>query len=138
MANMCYNEIEVWGDTARIEELFKLVKSDESLFDFNNIVPQPDGLENTYGWNCEHWGTKWNSMDADYLFISQDDPKRTISFNTAWDPCIPVIAELAKKFPELDIFYTYSEEGFDFSGLRRYSKGELIEERDGEYGVYCR
>ena len=76
-------------------------------FDFNKIVKMPKALKNTtsptqdedkeqaekrlkkygakdwYDWNCNNWGTKWNSVDTE--IIEDEKEGLTYSFNTAWD-----------------------------------------------------
>ena len=44
MANICVNELEFIGTRKRVQELLDLVKSDESDFDFNKIIPMPESL----------------------------------------------------------------------------------------------
>lgn len=52
---------------------------------------------------------------------------------TAWSPCDPVIAALAKKFPTMRFTYTFMETGMAFCGKRVYENGELIFYYDGDY-----
>ena len=50
---------------------------------------------NWYKWNCEHWGTKWNTCDC-YSQITEDAV--TFVFSTAWSPAIPIFEELITKY----------------------------------------
>lgn len=119
MPNWVYNTLRVInGDP---QEVFAFVRSEESMFDFNTLVPQPEGLyhgslgpkefekygkNNWYNWNNANWGTKWNACDARY---SKKDPEHVILFDTAWDAPAPVFAAMAKRFPGHEIV-VYSDE----------------------------
>lgn len=63
---------------------------------------------NWYFWCIENWGTKWNSSNLEYS-------NNTIKFETAWEPCIPVIIRLSELNPDMKLAYLYSdeEEGVD-------------------------
>jgi hypothetical protein len=66
-----------------------------------------------YEWCIKYWGTKWNAYDVkrrDY------DGRVCITFQTAWAPPIPVIIELAKRFPTCTITLEYFERGMEFAG----------------------
>ena len=60
----------------------------------------------------------------------------TYSLETAWSPCSPVIAALAKRFPEATMRYSYSESGFGFCGVEEYQNGILTYSLDGDYQEY--
>ena len=44
MPNWTYNEIRIKGDKNTIASIKEFVKSEESEFDFNKIIPMPDSL----------------------------------------------------------------------------------------------
>lgn len=44
MPNWVTNNIEVTGNANDIQEFLEFVKSDENIFDFNKIIPQPESL----------------------------------------------------------------------------------------------
>ena len=50
--------------------------------------------------------TKWNASETRY---STTDPERVIWLDTPWDPPVPVLETLAKRFPEHEIV-VYSDE----------------------------
>jgi Ferredoxin-like domain in Api92-like protein len=60
-------------------------------------------------WCVEKWGTKWNSGDAEQIDAN------TIRFDTAWSPPIPVIVELAKRFPSEAIRLRWADEDFGYN-----------------------
>lgn len=49
MPNHVYNRLAITGDQAEIDKLFNDVKSADSDFDFNNIIPMPPSLNVTDG-----------------------------------------------------------------------------------------
>jgi hypothetical protein len=122
MPNEVFNKLRVIkGDP---KEVFEFIRTQESILDFNNIVPMPPNVcarvaaqeaaapcftlsdgSKVQGipyppyrdqWNRENWGTKWNAMFPAY---SEKNPDRLIQFVTAWDPPVPVFSALAKRFP---------------------------------------
>lgn len=76
------------------------------------------GATDWYEWSCTHWGTKWNSYDL------QEDSDDQIRFSTAWSAPEPVIAALAKKYPEAHIEHWWADEDYgNNTGYREYSDG---------------
>ena len=141
MPNYCNNCLTIKGNSDTTKKIIDFVRSEESAFDFNKIVPMPDyiyqgavgpkeekiyGKNNWYDWSIENWGTKWNSED---VLIDGDE----IQFLTAWSPCDPVIAALAMMFPAMRFVYTFEESGMGFCGERIYENGKLIFLYDGDY-----
>jgi hypothetical protein len=118
MPNWVNNTLKVIkGDP---KEVFELVRTEESVVDFNTLVPMPEHIKNSdeevalagfnvpawYGWAVENWGTKWNARDAKH---STKDPAHVLWFDTAWSPPVPVFESLAKQFPTHEIV-VYSDE----------------------------
>lgn len=141
MPNYCENCLSIEGNTAMVNRVLNFVKSMEKDFDFERIIPMPDyisqvpvdtkeremyGENNWYDWSIKNWGTKWNSIDPE---VDGND----IRFYTAWSPCEPVIAALAKKFPDVGFTYTFCEPGQSFCGGRIYENGKMIFYYDGDY-----
>ena len=141
MPNYCNNYLTIEGNRNTMESIIELVKSEENVFDFEKIVPMPDyiyrgsvgpeereayGENNWYDWSCKNWGTKLNSVDSDF-------DGEEFYFLTAWSPCEPVIAALAKMFPTMRFTHTFYETGMCFCGQGVYENGELIFYYDGEY-----
>ena len=44
MPNWVMNRVEIEGKEERVQELLKFVKTEESVFDFNTIIPMPESL----------------------------------------------------------------------------------------------
>lgn len=141
MPNYCDNYLTIEGNPDTLKAIVELVKSEETVFDFEKIVPMPDyiyrghlgskekelyGENNWYDWSCDNWGTKWNSVDAE---LSDDE----FYFQTAWSPARPVVEALAKMFPSMRFTYTYLETGMCFCGKIIYENGDLLFYYEGDY-----
>lgn len=140
MPNYCDNYLTIDGNPDTRNKILTLLKSDESCFDFEKVIPMPEniyrggvgaeekeiyGENNWYDWSIKNWGTKWNSVDAEVHY-------NEIYFQTAWSPCDPVIAALAEKFPSMRFTYTFTEPGMAFCGKRVYENGEILFYYDGD------
>jgi len=55
-----------------------------------------------------------------------------IHFWTAWAPCSPVIAELARLFPGVSFWYRYTTES-DTCGVEAYENGKLVYSMAGDF-----
>lgn len=67
------------------------------------------GYKDWYDWSTAIWGTKWNAYSQTENSI--DD----ISFHTAWSSPIPVIRNLSKMFPNVEITLRYADEDFGYN-----------------------
>lgn len=130
MPNDCYNYLEapdgdvsLIADYISIRKRTKRDKFPEIYLDFHKIIrsPSPKGMPSEL-WASENWGTKWNSYEGQV----QDEG---ISFNTAWSPPTPVIAELAKQIGK-SLRLIYDETGMDFCG-------QVLAYPDGTYEDIC-
>ena len=129
MPNYCSGNLSIKCTESVFEQIVKYVKSEKSIFDFKKIIPAPDCENITCDWSWENWGTKWNAVDADVYGCS-------FSFETAWTSCSPVIAALARKFPEASMRYTYNESGCGFCGVEEYQNGKMVYCLEGNYSEY--
>jgi hypothetical protein len=108
MPNWVSNSLQaIKGDP---KEVFDLIRTEQSVFAFNNLVPMPEHIKNCdeevdlagfkvtawYKWSLQNWGTKWNAREAKY---STKDPEHVVWFDTAWAPPVPVFESPAKQFP---------------------------------------
>lgn len=135
MPNWCDNYISINANEELQEKIAEFVHSEESDFDFEKVIPMPENIyrgtlgskeEKVYGknnwrdWCLEHWGTEWNAS------VENAEPFE-YWIKTAWTPCEPVIAELARLFPEAKIIHSYEDiEGGDFCGQNIYHAGKLV------------
>lgn len=70
-----------------------------------------------YGWRVAHWGTKWDAYDIVPC-------GNIIEFNTAWSAPVPVIQELAKKFPDVGFTLEWADEDCGYNTGSIKLKGE--------------
>ncbi len=64
-----------------------------------------------YDWCAKNWGTKWNANAPVYL-----PQYRTMMFETAWAPPMPVIRELHRRFPDGQFYFEWYERGMGIMG----------------------
>jgi hypothetical protein len=119
--------MQVDGTPERIKEFKEFVAGDNGPIDFEEIVPMPGHIDcgnlsfedmkrnpnNWYDWSVKNWGTKWNACYVDVTFESDDEVH--YQFETAWDYPHPIIRELRRKFPDLEIGGGGYIEGFEES-----------------------
>ncbi len=140
MPNYCDNSLTIYASEETVERIREFVRSNESEFDFNQITPMPKhiydgpvgaeerelyGRNNWYDWRMQNWGTKWNSDEVQF---GNDN----FNFLTAWTPASPVVAELARRFPEADFWFQYEGMNEDFCGVQVYQSGRLVYEMEGD------
>lgn len=138
MPNHIINILTFEGSNNSIFQLFKIMKGENRLLDFNNIIPCPNniyqgdignretklyGEENCwYNWNTTNWNTKWNA----YNFIEFPMDIYHIIFHTAWNEPTPVILQLSKYYSDIVITHYYSDEGENFVGKAAYCNGNIL------------
>lgn len=133
------------------ETLVSLMKTEDSPFDFNVLIPYPetyrlldekrheaekqpdakwsdlpkDGFnQGGYEWCIEHWGTKWNAYDIGFDY-------EEVLFCTAWSTPNPIWAELSKRFPEMRLEIEYADEDRGSNcGKLAYLNGKLVLQED--------
>ena len=124
MPNWCYNKVSITNnsdDNSKLQKVKEFLHSDasddseENVFDFNNVVPEPKEAEDWYMWRVNSWGTKWNSSCAEITY--EDEETVEYQFDTAWSPPEPIILQLREKFGD-DIYVSafYDEPSMEFAG----------------------
>lgn len=127
----------------RLDEIRAFVKSEESIFDFNNIVPEPEGLHDTstedgslpdwYDWRVSNWGTKWNCYE-------EQEEADGFTFWTAWAMPYQVLLALSDKFPDVRIDVQWADEDMGNNcGICTLLAGNAIEftPMDGDRAWAC-
>jgi hypothetical protein len=151
MPNWCENDLWVEGTEEQLEEFMAFVKGERDsrgrlqTIDFEKIVPVPED-ENLewFSWSAENWGTKWNASHFEDLNPDSGgewkedeawdrDKCIKITFDTAWNPPLPIIKALGKKFPELWFRLAYFEQGMGFNGAYRVENGKVTMNESGDY-----
>ena len=115
-------ELATWAETASDEDKNELYASGKQyMYNKENY-----GSFDWYDWRIESWGTKWNSENASLHETS-------FVFETAWNPCTPVISALAAQFPATHIRFDYTESGWGFCGAIEYLNGVPVYMLTGDY-----
>lgn len=149
MPNWTYNKLTIKGRPQSLQRLHKLVKSDESCFTFDKVIPCPEALKSDdwqnnekvsndnikkygyagwYDWRIANWDTKWEAANA--RFENGLKGVLTYHFDTAWSPPEAVIRELARRFPSLEFTHEAHEEAQMFdSFIKTYHIGGGVSER---------
>jgi hypothetical protein len=149
MPNHVENDLLIQGSIEDVKKVLEHIKTNDSLFDFNTLIPYPSEFANAdelkwgsgfssggYEWCIENWGTKWNAYEVNISNLPPSkriQAKVLISFCTAWAPPRPIIEELALQFPTIDIKINYYEMVQAFQGQLVYKKGVLKSIVEKEY-----
>ena len=145
MPNHVTNILRVSGDPNKVSAMFKAIKNDEiglGSIDFNKVIPMPNhifqgnlgmaervkyGKDNWYDWSIANWGTKWNSYGYDAEYTPKEFDGEHIEFQTAWSYPDPIIAALAKRYPDLSFEVKWADEDFGYNvGRKEFENGEEI------------
>ena len=154
MPNWCFNTLEVVGRPREVDAFRKLFEAKDregNMHPLTNIYPSPACLRTPvtgdeaekafemlaemnghdwYDWNVLHWGT---NLDIDLQDVSENhdsDAKTmvvTYQFDSAWSPPTNWLDFASVKFPLLEFYLEYNEEGSGLSGEVRLKAGEEIE-----------
>jgi hypothetical protein len=79
------------------------------------------GYTDWYPWCNANWGTKWGAYDGQTQMLNG---AIHADFQSAWSAPDPVLLELAKLYPEVEIQHSYLDEGYGFGGTVTYMAGE--------------
>lgn len=97
-------------------------RPDRLLTDEEQAALAKTGFSNWYDWSVANWGTKWNAY-------SQERDENVILFQTAWAAPLPVLAALARRYPEARFTLEYADEDLGSNaGIVRYEGGEPYSE----------
>lgn len=108
----------------------------------NHLRPQPDniftgnlgdkereeckqkGIPNWYDWNCENWGTKWDTHGVDLI----DETANTvdIQFDTAWSPPLAWFNYIYSE--GWKVHARYKDEGFMFVGVYKHGENLIVDD----------
>jgi hypothetical protein len=101
--------------------------TESPVFSFWNIAqPTKDEYssyadQGWYGWNIQHWGTKWNPSEVD---VEDDTPGDwRIHFETAWSSPHEVLVKLSEQHPDVAIRNEWREEQ-GYGAHQEYSAGD--------------
>lgn len=88
-----------------------------------------------YEWCCDNWGTKWDTYDLKVNIDNLEYGYINYTFQSAWNPPLPVIYAASLKFPHLKFMLEYWEAGAGFQGTYIVKNGEVkVNDRFNYYG----
>lgn len=105
-----------WKDTKDAAETLGDVWTDKTKTHYAELEEYADkgeiylknkelyGAETWYEWHWEHWGTKWNSVDACWT------GNNFVTFDTAWNMPEGIYRALAKLFPDVGFSVCFADE----------------------------
>ena len=101
---------------------------DNETLSMYNFIPRPKEQDsNWYDWNCENWGTKWDTYECSIDDESEDYIYYT--FLTAWCPPLEFLKTIGKRFPLLEFYIVFQEEGMGFMGKMFIKEGKVVVEK---------
>lgn len=154
MPNWVYHKVLIEGTNEVIKNIISkyFTKKDSGYYlDFNLVIPQPKSVEDCpdkyvrkdkinepptelderpwfdwYNWNCDNWGTKWNTNREDTnIYVS--DGLIEIYLSTAWSPATNIFEKILKDNTGISISGIYADESRNFTGYFETIDGELID-----------
>lgn len=120
MTHYCSNNLEINGKKQELDELETLLATGERAFDFD-VISQCLNGEGWLEWRLLNWGTKYPTHDP--ILTRESDTTIKVQFDTAQDPPIPLIADLARRFPSLCILLKYLDYGCELNGSVAFENG---------------
>ena len=131
MPNYVYNRMRVYGKEADLHKFKDAVKSDESAFSFQAILPEPedtsewkkDWLPGWYNWRIENWDTKWDAWD---VILTIENNHLFYEFISAWSGPYNIFCDLIETYAELDFRIDWWESVNDWYCELNADKGEYI------------
>ena len=145
MANNCYNNITITGESEQIEKIRYLMESTRGTDDgiFITLVGLPEGMtpteykEKWWETNVNYWGCRWNIKVDDLDLFECDNESIELVFDSDNAPPIPFCSKLADIFNVKVVNY-YSEGGMGFTGEATCLPGGQVEDAEYNYleGMY--
>ena len=128
MPNWVYNTLTINNQNQRkLKAIAKKLKSEESEFTFQKIVPRPKELDASdawYDWNIQNWGCKWDASD---VYAKIENNTLIYNFSTPWSAPLDLIYKFSKTVPDSLIEYHYEEEQ-GWGGIYKFKSGIYSEE----------
>lgn len=91
------------------------------------LRPPPAAKHDWYSWRCAHWGTKWDVAELSiHPVVGLAGRYMEITFETAWNPPLPVTRAMGQMFSDLCITHTFGEPGMDFGGTYEVDGGKVL------------
>lgn len=103
---------------------WNIVKPEGAALDaYYDSLGAPGAMPFWYDWNCEFWGTKWDT-DAELTEHAADHLQYV--FDTAWAPPVAALVALSEQHPEVWMELEWEEEQ-GYGGTFVFTKGNADE-----------
>jgi hypothetical protein len=145
MPNWITNKLIINADETMVQKILSQVNSEESLFDFNKIIPQPKELDDTTApamiisdeeyfispnkgitqsmsdeliskYGYNNWyDWRYHNWGTKWNSDEVNSYDNEVEFNTAWCNPMPLFVKLSQMFPEVDFRIEYADEDFGYN-----------------------
>ena len=119
MPNTCDNRLALAGPRDVVEDLVRVVASEDHALDFERLIPMPDWIKGSVGdgaggaewreWRIAHWGVKWNAWRVVRTGYGRTGRVR-YRFRTAYAPPLPILDHIAARWPQVTMILRYEIE----------------------------
>lgn len=160
MPNHCESDLVISGDAKLLKTIIAKHFTEEGELNCDSVIPYPkkfkkldeaaakyekehpgdwagrpkDGFnQGGYDWCCNNWGTKWGTYDGTGICFSKKKDRVSVSFQSAWAPPTPVVAKLAKMYPDATFEMDSFECGMGFQVSNTWANGESGGEVQSDY-----
>ena len=118
MANLCENEIRVYGDFDELQKFKEFARNGEQVLDVEKFKPaNPEGSDAV--------GLRWREYHSLDIVI---EPSVLIyaTHITCWDPAIGIVRQMSRMFPRLFFSLTYWSYESGYIGFYKIWNGKTI------------
>jgi len=91
------------------------------------------GCNNWYDWTNRNWGTKWGAYDVTQWSINAVEVNTlaaTIYYETAWSLATAFWLNVSEKYPTLEFYHEYADEGGEFLVNETIVTGSVMHEEE--------
>ncbi len=126
MSKFLTNTLQMQGN--HLERVYDFIRNGQNQLDFDRILPIPSGCKDKPAWVRAHWGTQFGGA-----FQVERIARNVYHFRT-YGKAVPVIAELARRFPDVRFRHQWSEElpGWN-AGVIVYENGKETHRSESEW-----
>lgn len=131
MPNWCENILWVNGDPPDIQRFKADVRTKKYDLQLSTLLPIPEELEatapledkpNWYDWCIKNWGTRG---DVEGKLTWDEHAFLEFFFLSAFNPPVPWLKNISKKYPPLLFRLQYYEPNIGFMGVARAKNGKV-------------
>jgi hypothetical protein len=119
MPNTCANRLAIHGPRDVVEDLVRVVASEDQMLDFERLIPTPGQVKDSVGdgaggadwrgWRIANWGVKWNAWEVVRAGYGRTGRVR-YRFRTAYAPPLPILDHIAARWPQVTMILSFEIE----------------------------